>query len=166
MKRILSLVFLLSIVIAGYSEDIVSTVDGRKIILFDDHTWKEIKNDTKEKVDIVLQYKDKLRKNIKATDIEIKTACEMLSDGWVYTMPKPKSAKAAWGISDGRTTWWYGFWYNEKTQLYSDSTPLKKSSGIYLGDNQNNSGSWKNGGSPKTPDIFMYLLSDSGGPNF
>jgi hypothetical protein len=166
MKKILCVLFLLFISVAIYSEEIVSTSDGRKVILFDDHTWKELRNDASDKTDIVSVYKDKLRKNIKATDIEIKTACEMLADGWIYTMPRPKSAKAAWGITDGRTTWWYGFWYNEKTQLYSDSTPIKKSSGIYLGDSQNNSGNWKNGGSPKKPDIFMYLLSDSGGPNY
>ena len=80
-------------------------------------------------------------------------------------MPNPKSAKAGWGVSDGRTTWWNGYWYNKMTKLYSDTTPIKKNSGLFIGDNQNSSGTWRNGGSPRGPDVYMFLLSDSGGPN-
>ena len=31
-------------------------------------------------------------------------------------MPQPKSRQAAWGNGDGRTTWFYGFWDNEKPE--------------------------------------------------
>jgi hypothetical protein len=147
-----------------YAEEIVTTSDGRQIILFDDNTWAEKANETGSQIDVVSKFKNKLRKNIEATDIEVKIACEMMADGWKYTMPRPKSAKAGWGISDGRTTWWNGYWYNDKTKLYSEATPVKKSSGLFLGDNQNNSGTWRNGGSPQIPDVYMFLLSDFGGP--
>ena len=79
-------------------------------------------------------------------------------------MPIPKSRQAAWENGDGRTTWYNGYWHNIKTNLYSNTTLQKKESGLYLGDNQNSSNTWRNGGSPKKPDIFMFLLSDSGGP--
>lgn len=53
-------------------------------------------------------------------------------------MPKPKSSQAAWGNFDGRTTWYYGYWYNVETKAYSKETPTKKSNGYYYGDNQIN----------------------------
>lgn len=87
----------------------------------------------------------------------------MYLQGWRYTMPRPKSAKAAWGKSDGRTTWWYGNWYNNNTNKYSNKTPKKQSSGYYEGDRQNNKGSWRNGGSPGYPSKLEWLLSSSGG---
>jgi hypothetical protein len=105
-----------------------------------------------------------LRQGIKATRQEIITALEMFSQGWRYNMPRPKSPQASWGNRDGRTTWFYGWWHNEKTNLYSDKTPQKSGDGIYLGDNQNNSNKWRNGGSPGRPDVYMYLLSKNGGP--
>ena len=40
----------------------------------------------------------------------------------------------------------------------------KNGNKIIFGDNQNNAGSWRNGGRPSEPDIYMFLLSDSGGP--
>ena len=165
MKKYVLMVFYLLFCLLTYSEEIVKTTDGRQIILYDDHTWIEKTTDISDEKDIVKLYKDKLRQDIRASDSEIKTACEMLADGWKYTMPRPKSAKAAWGISDGRTTWWNGYWYNEKTQFYSTTTPIKKNSGLYLGDNQNDSNTWRNGGSPRKPDVYMFLLSDSGGPS-
>lgn len=90
----------------------------------------------------------------------------MYEQGWVYTMPKPKSSKAAWDKSDGRTTWYNGWRYNSTTKIYSDTTPKKSNSGIFLRDNQNNSNSWRKGGSPRKPDIYMFLLSKSGGPSY
>lgn len=159
MKKIFSLL-LFVLCLSIFSEEIVKTKDGKQIILYNDHTWAEYTNNT---VDYSL-LKKQLRPDIKANEQEINTACEMLSQGWKYTMPRPKSAKAGWGISDGRTTWWYGYWFNSKTNQYSESTPIKKESGLFLGDNQNNAGSWRNGGSPSKPDIYMFLLSDSGGP--
>jgi hypothetical protein len=88
----------------------------------------------------------------------------MLEQGWKYTMPSPKSTKAAWGVSDGRTTWYNGWWHYSISNGYSDSTPKKSASGLYLGDGQNSSNTWKNGGSPRRPDVYMFLLSKSGGP--
>ena len=159
MKKLFA-VFLTLLSISVFAEEIVVSKNGNKIILYDDHTWAEYKADT-------INYdtlENQLRIGRKANEQELKTACEMLSQGWKYTMPRPKSAKAGWGISDKRTTWWYGYWYNSKTSQYSQITPKKTESGLYLGDNQNNAGSWRNGGSPTDPDIYMFLLSDTGGP--
>jgi hypothetical protein len=159
----LFLVLLVCFLIPLHSEEIVTTSDGRKIVLYDDHTWKEYSES--KSIDIK-SFKNELRRNVKASEGEINVACEMLNDGWAYTMPQPKSAKAAWGVSDRRTTWWNGYWYNKSTKQYSDTTPIKSKSGLYLGDNQNSSGTWRNGGSPAKPDVYMYLLSESGGPNY
>jgi len=159
MKK-LFVIFLTLISISVFAEEIVTSKNGNKIILYDDHTWAEYKTDTVNYDNL----KNQLRAGRNATEKEIKTACEMLSQGWKYTMPRPKSAKAGWGISDGRTTWWYGYWYNSKTSQYSQITPKQTKSGLYLGDNQNKIGSWRNGGSPAEPDIYMFLLSDVGGP--
>jgi hypothetical protein len=149
------------------SEQIITLTDGRKVILFDDFTWRYFEQDqaavdySKIRAGEIPSY---LRQGTKATPDEIVAAVEMYNQGWRYTMPRPKSAQAAWGNSDGRTTWWYGWWYNEKTKLYSQTTPRKSANGLYLGDNQNNSGGWRNGGSRDWPDVYMFLLSNSGGP--
>lgn len=146
------------------AEEIITKDNGSKIILYDDHTWSEIKTSTLSQEGIVNKNSSKLRKNISASDKQILVACEMYEQGWKYTMPRPKSSKAGWGISDGRTTWYNGFWYNSKTKLYSDTTPRKSSNGLYRGDKQNSAYTWRNGGSPGKPDIFTFLLSKSGGP--
>jgi hypothetical protein len=165
MNKLFAVFFFVSLFAQIYSEEIVKLNDGRKIVLYDDHTWAEIKNETiPNNTDLVEKYRQQLRNGITTSDIDIKIACEMLSQGWKYTMPRPKSTQAAWGNSDGRTTWYNGFWFNSISNLYSVETPTKKNSGLYLGDNQNSSNSWRNGGSPRKPDIYMYLLSDSGGP--
>jgi hypothetical protein len=109
-------------------------------------------------------YPDYLRQGVDATETEIATATEMYEQGWRYTMPSPKSKQAAWGNGDGRTTWYVGWWKNEKTNEYSDITPKKDASGKYVGDNVNNSYAWRRGGSPRRPDVYMFLLSKSGGP--
>jgi hypothetical protein len=152
---------------SAFSEEIVTKADGTKVILFDDHTWA-IQNtaDIKKSIDLVKHFKSFLRQGIKASENDYQIACEMYSQGWKYTMPRPKSSQAAWGNNDGRTTWYNGHWYNSKTNLFSETTPQKKDSGLYLGDNQNSSNSWRNGGSPRTPDIYMFLLSESGGPTY
>lgn len=152
---------------ALFAEQLITLPDGRQVILFDDNTWRYFEqekpgNDLPEIKDN--QPPAYLRQGTKASRAEIITAIEMYNQGWRYTMPEPKSAQAAWGNRDGRTTWWYGYWHNEKTGLYSHATPQKSSSGIYLGDNQNNAGQWRNGGSRDSPDVFMYLLSKTGGP--
>jgi hypothetical protein len=107
---------------------------------------------------------DFLRQGIDATPEQIAVAVEMYNQGWRYTMPEPKSAKAAWGVRDGRTTWYYGWWKNKKTGAYSSITPHKNENGEYIGNGTNDSGSWRRGGSPGRPDVYMFLFSPSGGP--
>jgi len=147
------------------AEQLVTTNDGRTIVLYDDHTWAESpKAKTDDMGSLVTLYKPKLRRGTAATDAEILAACELLSQGWTYHMPHPKSPQAAWGNGDRRTTWFNGWWYNDKTKLYSDTTPAKSASGLYLGDNQNSADTWRRGGSPAMPDVYMFLLSPDGGP--
>ena len=57
----------------------------------------------------------------------------MAKQGWRYTLPQPKSLQARWGNSDGRTTWWYGYWKNNRTNEYSSNKPTKKANGIFKG---------------------------------
>lgn len=146
------------------SEEILFREDGTSVILYDDHTWAENISSQLTTQQIVDKNRQFLRSGYSASEFEIAIACEMYEQGWRYTMPRPKSSKAAWGVSDGRTTWWYGWWYNSVTGQYSDRTPTKSGSGMYVGDGQNNANQWRNGGSPARPDVFMYLLSGFGGP--
>jgi len=161
MKKTVYLWMMLICTLLVYAEEFVTKKDGKQVVLYDDHTWAEVQD---IKVDNFALYKDKLRKGISADEKEIQIACEIYAQGWRYTMPRPKSNQAAWGNRDKRTTWFYGWWYNEKTGEYSDATPQKTKSGLYKGDSRNNAHSWRNGGSPSYPDIYMYLLSSSGGP--
>ena len=87
----------------------------------------------------------------------------MYLQGWRYTMPRPKSSQASWGNSDRRTTWWNGYWFNNKTNKYSRTVPKKQTNGYYYGDSQEDKGYWRNGGSPITPTKIDWLLSTSGG---
>ena len=150
-----------------FPDEVVSLGNGKKIIVFDDYTWKYFDEPVTERNysdiedDVIPPF---LRQGIEADRDTIIKAVGMYDQGWRYTMPRPKSAKAAWGNHDGRTTWYYGWWYNEKTGLYSSTTPVIKENGLFIGDNQNRSGSWRNGGSPENPDPFMWLLSKDGGP--
>jgi len=104
---------------------------------------------------------DSLRGGINVSQKTINIALAMQQDGWEYTMPVPKSRQAAWGNTDGRTTWWVGYWYNSNTNTYSFATPkLKK--GEYVGDGVGGPG-WRRGGSPRSPTKLEWLLSKSGG---
>lgn len=147
-----------------YAEEVVTLKDGSKIVIYNNNTWAEYKEKTLSEDEVIEKNRQYLRKGIPANKKEIREACEMYEQGWTYTMPIPKSKKAAWGITDGRTTWYYGYWYNTKTGKYSDTTPKKSSNGLYIGDNQNSANKWRNGGTPGRPTIIMYLLSESGGP--
>jgi len=102
-----------------------------------------------------------LRDGIKADQKTIDTALAMQEQGWEYRMPRPKSNQAAWGNGDGRTTWWNGYWINEKTKQNSNGTPKLKE-GVYAGDGLAQSG-WRRGGSPRFPNKLEWLLSKSGG---
>lgn len=102
-----------------------------------------------------------LRSGIKVDQQTIKTALAMQEQGWEYVMPSPKSPQAAWGNTDGRTTWYVGYWQNSKTGENSNATPQLKS-GKYVGDGAGGSG-WRRGGSPSAPTKLQWLLSTSGG---
>jgi hypothetical protein len=102
-----------------------------------------------------------LRPGIEVDQSTSHIANELDADGWEYIMPKPKSPQASWGNSDGRTTWWLGYW--KKRSKYSESTPRKDSSGKYNGDGINNTRVWRRGGRPSTPSQLEWLLSKEGG---
>jgi hypothetical protein len=106
---------------------------------------------------------DFLRQGVDATSEQIATAVAMYNQGWRYTMPTPQSAQAEWGNTDRRTRWNEGGWQNEATRAYSYSTPRKNTEGKYIGDGQNTIRSERQG-SPGRPDVYMFLLSRSGGP--
>ncbi len=102
-----------------------------------------------------------LRGGIKVDQETISIALEMQKQGWVYVMPIPKSKQARWGNTDGRTTWWKGYWHNKKTDQYSSTRPNPKN-GVYVGYNTGRPG-WRRGGSPGKPTKLEWLLSKSGG---
>jgi hypothetical protein len=104
---------------------------------------------------------NELRAGIETTQRTIDKALAMQKDGWEYTMPSPKSSQAAWGNSDGRTTWFKGYWINQITKQYSATEPVLKD-GKYIGDGVDASG-WRRGGSPRRPTALEWLLSKSGG---
>ncbi len=82
--------------------------------------------------------------------------------GWVYIMPQPKSPQAAWGNRDGRTTWWVGYWLNDKTQATSLTQPAKDDEGVFVGDGSGGR-RWRRGGSPLAPTKIEWLCSKAGG---
>lgn len=102
-----------------------------------------------------------LRGGIKVDRETINVALEIQKHGWIYVMPRPKSKKARWGNTDGRTTWWIGYWQNNKMNQYSSTTPKLKG-GVYVGDGKGGYG-WRRGGSPRAPTKLEWLLSKSGG---
>ena len=162
---LLLVLFLISL--SCFSQDKIATLpNGKKVILYDDFSWTYY-----EGVNYGFDFStireneipSFLRQGIYASRATIITATEMYLQGWRYTMPVPKSSQARWGNGDGRTTWWHGYWYNKETGKYSETTPLKKQSGYYVGDAQNRKGNWRNGGSPRTPTKIDWMLSDYGG---
>ena len=168
MKRLLMMLLALLALQVAAAEEILTLSNGRRIVVYDDFTWNYLDSSAPIHGDLS-QIQDNqppsfLRQGIAATRDQLIRAIEMYDQGWRYTMPRPKSAQAAWGNSDGRTTWYNGWWYNERTHLYSTATPSRRDSGLYLGDGQNSSNTWRNGGTPSAPDIYMWLLSQTGGP--
>lgn len=147
-------------------DQIIQLENGKQVVLHDDFTWEYIETPKYDFDFSVIKdnvIPDFLRQGITVDAETIKTAVEMYLQGWRYTMPKPKSAQAAWGNFDGRTTWYYGYWYNVETKAYSKEIPTKKSNGYYYGDNQNMQYYWRNGGSPRFPNKLEWLLSSGGG---
>jgi hypothetical protein len=152
---------------AASAEDIIIQLeDGKKIVLHDDYTWEYL--DSSENEFDFSQIRDNvipsfLRQGIAVKSRTIRTAVEMYLQGWRYAMPVPKSRQAAWGNFDRRTTWYYGYWFNIKTEECSKETPVRKENGNYHGDYQDLRGYWRNGGSPRWPTKIEWLLSDGGG---
>ena len=149
------------------------TEEGKIIILYEDYSW-EFGNSSQNN-----QYSASLRpisslessssENGLRSDIEViiddKTknkALQMKRQGWKYIMPRPKSKDADWTITDGRTTWYNGFWNNENTQKRSLKEPKLSKTGDYIGDEKGVE-EWRKGGRPRNPTFIEYLLSESGG---
>ncbi len=164
----LLLVLLLVCWTASASAQQVATLpDGTKAVLYDDFTWQyyityEFDFSTLSP-DTLPEF---LRQDFQA-DVSIqRMAVEMYLQGWRYTMPVPKSAQAAWGNSDGRTTWFYGYWHNILTDQVSLTQPEKRQIDMYLGDGQDlgSYSHYRRGGTPRSPTELEWLLSQSGGP--
>lgn len=100
-----------------------------------------------------------LRAGVNASAQETELATKIKAAGWEYSMPSPKSAQAAWGNSDGRTTWWVGYWKNSNGR--SSRTQPKESDG-FKGDAQGGP-AWRRGGSRGRPSMIEWLCSTSGG---
>jgi hypothetical protein len=92
----------------------------------------------------------------------LQTALDLKHAGWTYVMPMPKSAQAAWGNRDGRTTWYVGYWTNLKTRSTSSLQPIRDDKGQWVGD-QKGIQAWRRGGSPPPPTQIEWLCSTSGG---
>ncbi|MDD5265061.1 MAG: DUF3157 family protein [Candidatus Bipolaricaulis sp.] len=148
------------------AERIVTLPDGTQIILYDDFTWRYY-TPVSYSFDFSSLAPNSLppflRQGTQADVAAQTTAVEMYLQGWRYAMPLPKSAHAAWGNTDGRTTWFYGYWCNILTNQVSKTQPQKKENGLYYGDGQDLRNMWRNGGSPAYPTKLEWLLSASGG---
>ena len=101
-----------------------------------------------------------LRPGRDANEEDLATARELVTRGWTYVMPRPKSSRAAWGNSDGRTTWWTGYWMNTSSGRASGEQPSAADG--YRGDGIKPG--WRRGGSPANPTDVQWLCSESGGP--
>ncbi len=166
----LSMSLVLTAAARSYAQDaddrIVSLPDGKQVILHPDFTWEYYTPLVSRAQNTTVrdnQIPSFLRGGISADSATISAAIELHDQGWKYIMPRPKSAQAAWGNGDGRTTWWYGYWQNGKTGAVSKADPVKRSNGLYYGDSQDLRNTWRNGGSPLTPTKLEWLLSSSGG---
>jgi len=167
MKKIIINVLLVLLCLNVCAQNKIATLpNGQKVVLYPDMTWDYYK-ENKYNFDFS-KIKDNeipsfLRKGITVKKYILKEAVIMYFQGWRYTMPQPKSNQACWGNYDGRTTWWYGYWYNVKTKKYSSSDLKKQLNGDYKGDMQNMKGYYRRGGSPARPNKIQWLLSSGGG---
>ena len=157
------MVFMLLPIFANNEQEIVTLENGKKIIINANYTWY-YQEENLNNEDVILQNKKTLRQKVNATDQQILIACQMREQGWIYIMPVPKSDDAEWFNFDKNTVWYNGWWSNYHTQKYSRTTPILNLNGRYEGDNIDMSNTFSKGGSPGKPDIFMFLLSDCGGP--
>ena len=164
---LLLILFLVCWTAATSAQQVATLPNGTKVVLYDDFTWQYYGQDITYDFDFSTITPDTLplflRQGIQADVATQTTAVEMYLQGWRYTMPSPKSAQAAWGNSDGRTTWFYGYWYNTLTDQVSSTQPEKKQNGRYLGDDQDLRNYYRKGGAPRLPTELEWLLSQSGG---
>ncbi len=114
MDKLLLILVVLLLPARGMAEDrTIPLPDGKQVILHDDFTW-EYYQAPKNEIDASGlqdgQTPPFLRRGIQADKATLSAAVELYSQGWRFTMPRPKSAQAAWGNYDRRTTWWYGYW--------------------------------------------------------
>jgi endonuclease/exonuclease/phosphatase family metal-dependent hydrolase len=85
-------------------------------------------------------------------------AAELRAAGWTFVLPEPKSKAAKWGNTDTRTTWWPGYWKNEKTNATSSTQPAKPG---FVGDGKEKP-KWRDGGSPGPVTWVEWLCSNEG----
>jgi hypothetical protein len=85
-------------------------------------------------------------------------AAELRAAGWTFVLPEPKSKAAKWGNTDTRTTWWPGYWKNEKTNATSSTQPSKPG---FVGDGKEKP-KWRDGGSPGPVTWVEWLCSNEG----
>ena len=156
--HIFVLLFLQSFFNSVIAQKVVITTQGDTLLLFEDGTYREVINSAK--IDSSLLKKiQKIGQEVNANGTQIQQSYQLAKQGWRYTLPQPKSRQAAWGNNDGRTTWWYGYWYNETRHVYSKTKPKKSKSGLYIGDGQKLNGYYRNGGSPPYPSKIELILS-------
>ena len=101
-----------------------------------------------------------LRAGRDASEADIAIATELVTRGWTFVMPRPKSSAAKWGNTDARTTWWSGYWKNGDLDLVSTAQPSESDG--FKGDGEQPG--WRRGGSPASPSDVEWLCSESGGP--
>ena len=101
-----------------------------------------------------------LRAGRDASEADIAIATELVTRGWTFVMPRPKSSQAKWGNTDARTTWWSGYWKNGDLDLVSTAQPSESDG--FKGDGEQPG--WRRGGSPASPSDVEWLCSESGGP--
>lgn len=53
-------------------------------------------------------------------------AAALREAGWRYQLPYPKSKTAQWSNRGGNSTWWPGYWTNEKSGATSRAAPSEK----------------------------------------
>ena len=78
------------------------------------------------------------------------TCQKLMSEGWCFIVPTPKSPQANYGNYDRRTTWWSGYWKNDSAGECSQSVPrYVPKHDIVVGDGKNcraAQNSYRNGG--------------------
>lgn len=150
-------IFLIITGVSVFAETSAVTEAGEKVILFPDGTYRKgIENKIDNGLELRIQ---SAGNNFSASESDLKEAYSLAVQGWRYTLPQPKSRQSAWGNSDGRTTWWYGYWRNIETNEYSSRKPELGQSGMWIGNGQNQSGYYRRGGSPTYPSKVELILS-------